>query len=136
MAGVQDFSLQVDKFIEKAKGRTQAFVSEFLQDLNEEVVRATPVVTGFLRGSWWASIGAPATGPGLADPSGGTAVARMNLVASQVIVGQVYYAMNGAAYAGYVEYGTSRMTPRAFVRRTLARAEAIAEDAAKRVAAL
>lgn len=133
---IETFSLQIDRFVEKAKGRTKAFVTEFLQDLNEEVVRATPVDTGFLRGSWWASIGAPETSAGGIDRGGDGAVARMNLVAATMPVGQIYFATNGAAYASFVEYGTARMAPRAFVRGTLARAEMIAEAAARRIAAL
>jgi hypothetical protein len=130
----ESFSLQIDKFVEMAKRNMQEFVTEFLQDLNEEVVRNTPVDTGFLRGSWWSSIGGPNFGAGSIDKAGASAIARMNLVASQIVVGQVYYAMNGANYAAFVEYGTSKMAPRAFVRTTLARAPAIAEAAARRVA--
>lgn len=132
---METFSLQIDQFIEKAKGKTAEFVTEFVQDLGEAVVRATPVDTGFLRGSWWASVGSPVVGGGSIDKSGATAIARMNLTAAGLVAGQTYYLMNGAAYARYVEYGTSRMAPRSFVRGTLARASLIAEAAARRVAA-
>ena len=132
----QTFLLDVDKFIKKAKGRTELFVREFLQDMNEIVVRYTPVETGNLRGSWWANIGEADTKGGMLDKTGGTAIARMNLVASQVIIGQVYYAMNGANYAIYVENGTSRMAPRAFVRTAMILSPGIASEAAKRVSEL
>lgn len=139
----QDFTLDLDAFVAKAKGRMNEFLIEFLQDLNEQVVRATPVDTGFLRGSWFASIGAPSVSGGALDPAGAGAVARMNLVASGIVVGQAYYAMNGAAYAARVEYGfvgkdklgrQFNQPPRAFVRSTMARAQIIAEAAAVRVA--
>jgi len=132
----ESFSLQIDKFVEKAKSRMQEFTTEFIQDLNEEIVRSTPVDTGFLRGSWWAQIGSP-MGPasGAPDKSGAGSVARMNLVASQIVIGEVYFASNGANYAVFVEYGTSKMAPRGFVRGVLARAPAIAAAAAARVSA-
>lgn len=126
----ETFDVQIARWVEKAKGRVREFCVEFVQDLNEEVVRATPVDTGFLRASWWGSIGAPV------ENAGGGSVAQMNLVATTIVPGDVYYVMNGAAYARFVEYGTARMAPRAFVRGTVARADAIAEAAARRVAAL
>lgn len=128
-----DFALQIDKFVEKAGGNLRRFTLEFVQDINEEVVTATPVDTGFLRGSWWASIGAPAVQGGAPDPGGDTSVSRMNLVAAQLEGGEMYYASNGAEYARFVEYGTEKMAPRAFVRRTVARASQIAEAVAARV---
>lgn len=128
---------QVDAWVAKAKGRTHLFAVEFIQDLNEEVVAATPWVTGFLRGSWYASIGSPSgAGGGSRDPSGAGAVARMNLVAATLTLGDVFYAINGANYAVHVEYGTSKMAPRAMVRKTVARAKAIGDAAAARVAAM
>ena len=132
----EQFNLDIQKWVEKTKGRLDAFCSEFVQDINEEIVRATPVKTGFLRGSWWASIDAPDVQAGTPDPAGTTVVARLNLVALDFKPGTVYFAMNGAAYAGFVEYGTTKMTPRAFVRGVVARAQDIAEAAAQRVAAL
>lgn len=124
------FDVQIAQWVAQAKGRTREFCIEFVQDLNEEVVRATPVKTGFLRASWWGSIGTPI------ENAGGGSVAQMNLVAAAIVPGDVYYAMNGAAYASFVEYGTVKMAPRAFVRGTVARAGEIADAAAARVAAM
>jgi hypothetical protein len=133
------FAIQIAEWVAKAKGREKAFCVEFVQDIAEEVVRATPVKTGFLRSSWWGSIGQPETG------KSGDPVAQMGLVAATLVPGEVYYAMNGAAYAKRVEYGfvgqdslgrTYNQAPRAFVRGTVARAEEIAEAAAQRVAAM
>lgn len=133
---MESFSIQFHKITDDIKDKMDQVIAEILQDINEEIVRATPVDTGFLRGSWWASVGAPnLNGGGVLDKSGAVAVARMNIVAIGVQPGQSYYAMNGASYARYVEYGTSTMAPRAFVRRTMARAVIIAELAIARVAA-
>jgi hypothetical protein len=135
----QPFDVQIAQWVAKAKGRTREFCIEFVQDLAEEVVRATPVKTGFLRASWWASIGTPTSA------AGGGSVAAMSLVAAAIVPGDVYYMMNGAAYAMRVEYGfigqdslgrNYNQPPRAFVRGTVARAGDIAEAAAARVAAM
>jgi hypothetical protein len=128
-------NFDISKFIDKAKGRTRAFALEFVQDLNVAVVRATPVLTGFLRGSWYASLNSEAAGQGALDASGGQSVARMNLTAAQMKLGDVFHAQNGASYAVFVEFGTQHMAPRAFVRGTLDRANLIAEGAARKVAA-
>lgn len=153
----QTFAADVKRFADGAKGDMHAFIREFLQDMNEAVVLATPVKTGFLRASWHASIGSESA------QAGGGGVGQMNAVAAAAKPGQIYYAVNGAAYARHVEYGTraheirpyrrkalrwedaSRMehfarkvmhpgtTGRAFVRRTMTRASTMAQAAASRL---
>lgn len=137
------FSAQVRAIAERAKGQMAEFVVETIQDLNEEVVRNTPVKFGNLRGHWTAGIGTPPSGGanGL-DPGGAISVARLNAVAATLVMGQTYYAVNGAPYAARLEYGfvgtdalgrTYNQAPRAFVRNTIARAPQIAEDALARI---
>lgn len=129
------FVADIQRFVELSKKKTEVFAIEFIQDLNEAVVWATPVDTGFLRGSWYAGIGTTLAGAGPPDPSGQGSVARMNLVAASIKLGDTYYAANGAKYAAAVEYGTKHMHPRAYVRATLARADSIALRTAQRLAA-
>ncbi len=124
---------QVKAWIEKAKGLTLTFAVEFLQDMNEQVVYETPYVTGNLRGSWYSNIGGEpdaASGP---PDSGAGAIARLNMVLADLQIGGIYYAVNGAAYGPFVEYGTQHMAPRAFVRGTVDRAQEIADAAATRI---
>jgi len=130
----KDFTKTIESFVDKAKGRTKAFAAEFIQDVNEAVVRGTPVDTGFLRGSWFAALNGDPSGDGAADKTGGSAIARLNLVASGITLGDVFVAQNGAAYAGFVHNGTSKMAPRPWVTAVLDRADSIAETAARRVA--
>jgi len=118
-----------DAAIEKLKGRVKEFCVEFIQDINEQVVEATPVKTGFLRNSWYAGLNSEPAGPG-----GTGGVAALTVVAADLKLGDIYYAVNGASYAVFVEYGTSKMRPRAFVRGVIDRADAIAAAAAARVA--
>lgn len=140
------FEAAIDAFVAKAQRRVNGFCVEFVQDLNEEIVRATPVDTGFLRASWWGSIDSPQIREavkGAGDKAAGGTVATLNLtVAGQPIAGHIYFLMNGAKYAMRVEYGfvgTDRLGrkynqgPRAFVRGTLARAGQIADATANRI---
>jgi hypothetical protein len=138
------FKLDIAAWADKAKGRLREFAVEAIQDINEEVVRATPVKTGFLRGSWWASLNASVVNAGPADPSGASASSRMNASLIGLQLGDVYRANNGAAYAMRIEFGfvgtdslgrKYNQQPRAFVRGTLDRAPMIAQAAAARVAA-
>ena len=64
----------------------------------------------------------------------GDPVASVSATVSGLKLGDVYYFVNGASYAPFVEYGTTRMRGRAFVRSVIDRADAIAAAAAERVA--
>lgn len=130
--------IAVSKFIKLAKGRTAAFSAIFIQDLTYNVVISTPVKTGFLRASWYASVDSP---PSLqsnqgVDPSGSTTIARCNIVAATMKLGQIYYLVNGASYAVHVEFGTKHMRGRRMVGSTLDKANKIAKEAALKAARL
>lgn len=123
-----EFSLQIAEFVKKAGQNTEKFYREFNQDLAKEVQIATPVKTGNLRGSWSARLNAPD-----AAPANGRNAASIPLVLSGVKMTDTVYHTNNAKYGVFVEFGTSRMSPRAFVRRTLARAGIIAQDVLQRI---
>lgn len=134
MAHAQPFDVQIDAWITRAKDLANAFCLEFVQDIAQAVIEATPVKTGFLRASWHTSIGAPG--------DSGAAVANVGMAG--FTPGDALYLMNGAVYAMRVEYGFVgidslgrhyNQAPRAFVRGTLARADEIAEAALARVLA-
>lgn len=135
MISIKINKAQADAWARKAKGQLKEFVVETIQDLNEEVVENTPVITGFLRGSWWSTLGDPEKSGGAPDPSGQIAVARMNMTVVDLELGDVYTAYNGASYAWFVENGTEKMEPRAMVGRAVARFKDIANAAALRVRA-
>jgi hypothetical protein len=121
---------ELDRYAGRAGASVQRFASEFIQELNNQVIIATPVDTGFLRNSWFGSIGSPSGGAG---GSGGASA--LDVATVKLWVGDVFYATNTASYAGFVEYGTIRMAPRAFVRNTIARAQEIATMVANRIRA-
>lgn len=125
------FAVDVSKWVKKATGNVDAFLSEFGQEMARAVVEATPVDTGFLRGSWYARLDGKVSSSGGLD---GSVVAEMHLTISKFKAGQTLYILNGCSYGWFVEYGTSTMAPRAYVRGTLAQAPAIAARVAARIA--
>ncbi len=128
MAYSNEFSLDISKFCKKAAENADKFVREFNQDLAKAVQMETPVKTGFLRGSWGASIGKPDTAA--ANGKNGMVAA---LVLRGVKAGDVVYHTNNAKYGAWVNFGTSRMAGRHFIERTLARADSIARATLARV---
>lgn len=76
-----------------------------IQELCEVTVLATPVDTGFLRGSWQPSIGEPKEADGKLDTSGASALADAAVEITDLKIGQKFYLMNNAAYARRLEYG-------------------------------
>lgn len=126
-----EFVFAIDKFINKAGANIDRFMREFPQDLAEKVVENTPVLTGNLRANWTAAIGVPDRAfngvPG-DDPMG-----RIALNLSKAKGGDTIFITNNTEYGPYVEWGTSRMAPRAMVRKTLAQAPAIAAATIRRI---
>jgi len=138
MATPASFQLDIARFVDKAKGKTQQFAVEMIQELNGQVVEATPVKTGFLRNSWYASLNGEPQGQG-----GDGTVAQMNLTASELKIGDTFRASNGAAYAMRIEFGFTGTDslgrhydqhPQSFVRATLDRAPIIADEVAQKIA--
>lgn len=126
MANGQTFRLDLSKWAAATQDKLDALVRQTCQEMAERVVRDTPVDTGFLRGSWQPSIGSPSegTGPG---------VGAVSVVAAQMEAGQRFFMINNASYARYVEYGTSRMAPRYFVRDNVGRFQSIADKYARQL---
>ena len=128
--------INVRKMMEKTGRKMETVAREVSQDLAEEVVRRTPVDTGFLRGSWFAQVGsAEAAFEPVKDKDGAATIASIALdVASKPFkIGDTISILNQAAYARHVEFGTSRMSPRGMVRSTVADAPQIAARTIQRI---
>ena len=121
------FSDDINRFGTKIVRNQRAFNIEFMQDLAQPLIEDTPVDTGFLRQSWAYGVNAPPS-EGLAGQGN---VRESVLLSSKP--GDTYYISNVAEYAGFVEFGTSRMEGRGWVRNVLARAANIAANAARKV---
>jgi hypothetical protein len=102
------FMANLDAWIAKTGGNLDALARQTAFEMSANVVRDTPVDTGFLRGSWQPSIGEPAGAPA-ARPEDPTAqvppAAQLSMVISEIKAGDTFYMVNGAAYGMRVEYG-------------------------------
>lgn len=135
----ESFVADVVAFCEKAKVATLDVVVETIRLLNMEILVAWPVLTGFSRASWFASInGAPQGVAGQASSY------QLELIAGRLQLGDTYFAGNSANYALRLEYGfvgtdalgrTYNQPGRFIVRQVMGRASVLAEQAARTVAA-
>jgi len=98
------------KLTKKLEGRTRAYVVEVMNDLAERIVVDTPVDTGFLQNSWWASLDLPEAHPGAKEGVNGgrQALSVASVVFNDTKIGDTVYFLNGATYARRIENGWSR----------------------------
>lgn len=89
----------VFEWTQKALDRAMDAVRLAIQNMNNEIVVATPVDTGFMRSSYFASVNVIPSG------QGGAGTAAINAVAMALKPGDIYYLGNVAVYARRVEYG-------------------------------
>ena len=124
------FALDLAKFAQQAQEAIDETLQEVVIELGNSLIRMSPVDTGRFRGNWQFSIGAPAGG-GLdtTDPSGNEASAR--IVGDSILfkAGETAFIVNNLPYAIPLEYGHSDQAPGGMVRITLARFQAIVEEA-------
>jgi len=98
-------------------------LADALRELNNGIVRDTPVDTGTLKNSWTGSIGNPSRHkPVYKRPYSGSKPVD---VTKKIKPGQTYYFVNNQSYAPHVEYGTQKQRPRAMLRKNLAKWPAI-----------
>lgn len=133
MATGRTFRIDLQKWANATQEKLDALVRQTCQEVAYNVVRDTPVDTGFLRGSWQPSIGKPEGAVGKTDPSGAIAAAEVSLVAAQMKAGERFFMINNAKYARFVEYGTSKMAPRYFVTDNVKRFSAIVRKYARQL---
>jgi hypothetical protein len=135
------------KVARRAKVQLDTAAREVLQDLALDVVKRTPVDTGFLRGNWQVSINAPPpsklvdSGKPEAAYAGSSkfpavapqTVARVSSEISRLDIGDTLYFTNNARYAAVIENGNATRRPRAMVRGAVANLPNIAERTIRRI---
>ena len=115
-ANGKDFQTSLAAWAKKSADKLDGLTRQCCQELSEKVVVSTPVDTGFLRGSWQPSIGAPSTKDSTKeDKTGGQALSDISLTITNVKAGDRYFLVNNASYARHVEYGTHKMQGRFYV---------------------
>lgn len=135
----QQFTADLEAMVLNAQGRMEALARQSIQSTCEQVVRNSPVLTGFFRGNWQPSIGAPPRVQGEQSPSENTmdadklsdkTGAQLSLLIRQFKLGQVFWFTNNTIYGRRLEYGfTGRDSAgrevhqrgRFFIRNALAR---------------
>jgi hypothetical protein len=107
------FSVQVDDWVKKAKGKVDQKVRAITLALFSGIIKATPVdpggdiaghVGGRARGNWQTSVGSPAAGViETVDPTGATAIA--GVLANMGGAGKVTWLTNNLPYISVLEFG-------------------------------
>ena len=124
------FRAKIEGWKNATKAQIEGIARQTCMEMAERVVRATPVDTGFLRGSWQPAINAPELKDGSPDPSGGQSIAEVMAVGNAVKPGDHFYMLNNASYAKFVEYGTSKMAGRFYVQGTVKQWQAVVSQVA------
>jgi hypothetical protein len=135
----QQFTADLESMVLATQGRMEALARQAVQATCEQVVQDSPVLTGFFRGNWQPSIGAPPQNLGPQTPSENTAdankladksSAQLSLLIAQFKLGQIFFLVNNTAYGPRLENGfTGRdslgreihQRGRFFIRNALAR---------------
>lgn len=131
------FSLDVSKWVEKAKGRADKVVRSVCLDLHTQIVMKSPVgnpdkwkrpvkgyVGGRFRNNWFPGVGTrPTATTEQRDPSGNASIARMGALLPGIHAGDVVYTANNLPYAMRLELGPpspwSKQAPQGMVRVTV-----------------
>jgi hypothetical protein len=129
-----DFELQIQRFVDKAKGNVDIVVRKVALDLFKRVVIKSPVDTGRFKSNWQVAIGSiPAGTLATTDKSGGETLAKIQAATLAFRAGQVIYLVNNLAYARRLEYGWSKQAPSGMVRLAVQSYGAVVRQAASEV---
>ncbi|AXA25644.1 hypothetical protein [Pseudomonas putida] len=130
-------NLNQDNFTEAGKLRKGVKYAKPLTKTEREqnfatngLVAGRGYVGGRFRGNWQFSIDSPATEElDRIDPSGSQAIADLIAQVQALTIGQTAYIVNNLPYAVPLEYGHSTQAPHGMVRVTLAKFQAIVDQA-------
>lgn len=115
------FSLDISRWIEKAKGNADKVTRAAAVLAAQGVVQMSPVDTGRFRGNWQLGIGsvnADTSSP--VDPGGAQVLGRIQAQVAQASAGDVLWVSNSLPYAQRLEMGWSKQAPSGMVRVTMA----------------
>jgi HK97 gp10 family phage protein len=124
------FRAKIEGWKNATKAQIEGIARQTCMEMSERVVRATPVDTGFLRGSWQPALNEVRNEKGSPDPAGAQTIAKVMTVGNAVTPGDRYYMTNNANYAKFVEYGTVKMAGRFYVQNTVKQWQAVVSQVA------
>lgn len=129
-----NFELDIQKFVDKAKGNIDLVIRKIALDLFRRVIMKSPVDTGRFKGNWQVAIGSiPAGVLAIDDKSGTATISKMTAAVLGLKAGQVIYLVNNLSYARPLEYGHSKQAPAGVVRTTLQEFPQVVSKAANEV---
>ena len=117
------FSAQIDAWVRETEARMKAVRDTAAEDVIDKMREYTPVNYGFLAGTIQASVDAPTpidpakTNEAHTHIAADASAGQISLVIANAPLGSTIYGCFTMSYAIYVNYGTSKMTPRAMVQR-------------------
>lgn len=127
-----NFALELAKFAEQATEAIDASLREIIIEVGNSLIRMSPVDSGRFRGNWHLSIDVVESVTfNELDPQGKEAIAAIAAAVSDFTAGQTAYLINNLPYAIPLEYGHSTQAPQGMVRVTLARFQAIVNQAVR-----
>ena len=117
---MSNFTLDLNKFINKTSKTADAEVRKICLDLLTGIVLKTPVDTGRARANWFTSIGSPSAKVTVStDPSGSSTISS-GLSAISKATGNVLWITNNLPYIYRLEFeGWSKQAPAGMVRVTI-----------------
>lgn len=136
-----NFAAQIDAWVQETEARMKAVRDTAAEDVIDKMREYTPVDFGFLAGTIQASVDAPTpidpskTNAANAHIAADASAGQISLVIANAPLASTVFGCFTMAYAGYVEYGTSKMAPRAMVRRAAAEWPQIVNSAVTRAKA-
>jgi hypothetical protein len=94
-----------------------ALTASIIEEIGNEVVDRTPVVTGFARANWRPSLNAPSSSAvSFLDPTGAATKSRIVVVGLRWQPGDIFYLVNRAPYIGRLAEGSSPQAPAGYVQ--------------------
>jgi len=117
------FGAQIDDWVKATTQRMKAVRDTAAEDVIDKMREYTPVDKGFLAGTIQASLNQPTPiNPSATNEAGATmnpaaSAGQISLVIAGATLEDTIYGCFTMSYGPYVEYGTSKMQPRAMVRR-------------------
>lgn len=128
------FSLDIQRFVDKAKGNVDLVVRKISLDMFRRVIMKSPVDTGRFKGNWQVAIGSiPAGTLEVNDKTGTATIARVTAATLGLQAGETIYLVNNLEYARALEYGHSKQAPAGMVRISVAEYPGVVNKAASEV---
>lgn len=136
------FELQIQKFVDKAKGNADLVVRKIALDMFKRVIIKSPVDTGRFKSNWQVAINAIPGGTlgasgkdkaGNATYDSDGSLARVSAIALTSKAGDVIWLVNNVSYANRLEYGWSEQAPKGMVRLSIQEFNSVVSKAANEV---